>query len=96
MAARDQVFALDQHRKNLGSALSRPHILRRLRFCPHTLRSESRIIELQQQLSVYPKRLVDEEGFPLANVDVRVCRPRLSSLIFTPLPTGAHGPKFTP
>jgi hypothetical protein len=26
---------------------------------------------LQQQLSTYPKKLVDEEGFPLANVDVR-------------------------
>jgi hypothetical protein len=34
--------------------------------------AESRIIALQQQLSVYPKRLVDEEGFPLANVDVRL------------------------
>ena len=48
---------------------------------PH---AESRIIALQQQLSVYPKRLVDEEGFPLANVDVRL-PPKSLHCSFSPI-----------
>ena len=110
MASRDEVFALDQHRKNLGkpsaislcglgcpfSALGAP--------CLHALTRapESRIIALQQQLSAYPKKLVDEEGFPLANVDVRACSlctvlPSGNRLPVTPAsPPGAHGSKSSP
>lgn len=110
MASRDEVFALDQHRKNLGkpsaislcglgcpfSALGAP--------CLHALTRapESRIIALQQQLSAYPKKLVDEEGFPLANVDVRACSlctvlPSGNRPPVTPAsPPGAHGSKSSP
>jgi hypothetical protein len=51
-------------------------------FFSHAVPAESRIMVLQQQLSTYPQKLVDEEGFPLANVDVRHPPPLPLSVAF--------------
>ena len=51
-------------------------------FVSHAVPAESRIMVLQQQLSTYPQKLVDEEGFPLANVDVRRPPPPPLSVAF--------------
>ena len=66
-------------------------------FVSHAVPAESRIMVLQQQLSTYPKKLVDEEGFPLANVDVR--QPLLCPCLsrFTPCTSpGSPRSEFAP